>query len=55
MRGSGRATRLLTKYVSDLIYSSSAAITNAEAPMYVLYHFPYSQHARRVVSLLEAA
>ena len=23
--------------------------------MYVLYHFPYSQHARRVVSLLEAA
>jgi glutathione S-transferase len=23
--------------------------------MYILYHFPYSQHARRVVSLLEAA
>ena len=23
--------------------------------MYLLYHFPYSQHARRVVSLLEAA
>ena len=23
--------------------------------MYVLYHFPYSQHGRRVVSLLEAA
>lgn len=23
--------------------------------MYTLYHFPYSQHARRVVSLLEAA
>src|SRR5688572_21521856 len=23
--------------------------------MYVLYHFPYSQHARRVVSLLEEA
>ena len=23
--------------------------------MYVLYHFPYSQHARRVVSLLETA
>ena len=23
--------------------------------MYVLYHFPYSQHARRVVALLEAA
>src|SRR5262245_541586 len=22
--------------------------------MYILYHFPYSQHARRVVSLLEA-
>lgn len=23
--------------------------------MYILYHYPYSQHARRVVSLLEAA
>ena len=23
--------------------------------MYLLYHYPYSQHARRVVSLLEAA
>jgi glutathione S-transferase len=23
--------------------------------MYILYHFPYSQHARRVVSLMEAA
>jgi glutathione S-transferase len=23
--------------------------------MYILYHFPYSQHARRVVSLMEEA